>query len=199
MTLMAERPVMSDPKPREGFDEMLDVLDELKVPAGYKAEIINRNIILSPLSKGYYTRVMRSVCAQLEPHLPEGHIIERSPDLFVFPGVERAYGPDIHAAHARTYETDSIRLDGEGLSLVGELTSHSTRDVDLADKAQMYGRSGVPVYLLLDMQEERTTVFWLPSDRGYQARLSRSFGEKMEIPDPFGCILDTTGFTLKAT
>ncbi|WP_225097373.1 Uma2 family endonuclease [Streptomyces sp. CoH27] len=194
MTLMTERPVISVPEPRDGFEEMLSVLDGLDVRDGYKAEIIRGKIVLSPWSKGYYTRVMRRVCDQLQPHLPEGHIIERTPQLFVFPGVERAYGPDIHAAHERTYETDSTHLDGEGLSLVGELTSSSTRHIDLTDKVEMYGKSGVPIYLVLDMQEERATVFWLPTDRGYQARVSKSFGEKLDIPDPFGCLLDTAGF-----
>ncbi|MEU9436344.1 hypothetical protein [Streptomyces sp. NPDC048252] len=96
---MAERPVISDTKPRSDFDELLDLLDELRVPDGYKAEIIKGSIVVSPWPKGYYTRVMKLVCNQLEQYLPEGHIIERAPHLFVFPGLERAYGPDIHAAH----------------------------------------------------------------------------------------------------
>ena len=40
------------------------------------------------------------------------------------------------------------------LSLAAELTSSSTRDDDLTDKVVVYGRAGIPVYLLLDMQEE---------------------------------------------
>lgn len=72
MTLMAERPVMSGTKPRSEFEELLDVLDELNVPDGYKAEIIKGSIVMSPWSKGYYTRVMKLVCSRLEPYLPEG-------------------------------------------------------------------------------------------------------------------------------
>lgn len=194
MTLMAERPVISGTEPRSEFEELLDVLDELHVPDGYKAEIIRGSIILSPWSKGYYTRVMKLVCSRLEPYLPEGHIIERTPQLFVFPGVERAYGPDIHAAHEQTYETDNDRLDGEGLSFVAELTSISTRDTDLTDKAKTYGKAGVPVYLVLDMQEKQAMVYGSPSDIGYEVRFTKAFGEKLYIPDPFGCTLDTVGF-----
>jgi Uma2 family endonuclease len=193
MTLMLERPTISGTKPPD-FEGMLDALDELNVPDGYKAEIIKGNIVLSPWSKGYYTRVMKLVCEQLEPYLPEGHLIDRAPQLFVFPGVERAYGPDIHAAHEQTYETTSNRLDGEGLSFVAELTSSSTRDDDLTDKVATYAKAGVPVYLVLDMQEEQATVLWSPSVKGYEARLTKPFGEKLPVPDPFDCSLDTAGF-----
>lgn len=194
MTLMAERPVISGTEPNGGFEELLDLLDELHVPDGYKAEIIRGSIVVSPWSKGYYNRVMRLVCNQLEPSLPEGHLIERAPNLFVFPGVERAYGPDIHAAHERTYDADSNRLDGEGLSFVAELTSASTREDDLTDKVEMYGKSGVPVYLVLDMQEMQAIVFGSPSSNGYEVRFSKPFGESLQIPEPFGCKLDTDGF-----
>ncbi|MFC9683297.1 Uma2 family endonuclease [Streptomyces sp. NPDC056948] len=194
MTLMAERPVMSGTRPHSGFEELLHLLDELNVPDGFKAEIVRGSIVVSPWSKGYYRRVMRLVCSQLEPHLPERHVIERSPFLYVFPGHERAFGPDIHAAHERVFETESNQLDGESLSFVAELTSPSTRTDDLTDKAEVYGRAGVPVYLVLDMQEQQAIVYGSPSVKGYELRLSKPFGEKLDIPDPFGCTLDTAGF-----
>ncbi|MDN0198236.1 Uma2 family endonuclease [Streptomyces sp. S.PNR 29] len=194
MTLMAERPTISGTEPR-GFEELLDDLDELIVPAGYKAEIIKGSIVLSPWSKGYYLRVMRLVCQQLEPYLPESHVLDRAPALYLFPGDERAYGPDIHVTHERTLETTANRLDGQGLLFVAELTSPSTRDDDLSDKVTVYGRAGIPVYLILDMQEQQATVLWTPSEKGYESRCTRPFGEKLPIPEPFDCTLDTAEFT----
>src|SRR5690349_850538 len=113
MTLMAERPVINDAEPRGSFEELLDLLDELRVPDGYKAEIIRGSIVVSPWSKAYYADVMDMVCDQLRPHLPEEHRISWGPLLYVFPGVERAYGPDIHAAHRRARRSTSNRLDGQ--------------------------------------------------------------------------------------
>lgn len=109
--------------------------------------------------------------------------------------VERGYGPDVHAADASARRSRSVHLDGEALSFVAELTSPSTRDADLGDKVRMYGRAGVPVYLLLDMQEEQATVFWAPSCSGYTSHLTVPFGEMLRVPAPFDCELDTTGFT----
>ncbi|MGV4986260.1 Uma2 family endonuclease [Streptomyces sp. NRAIS4] len=181
------------------FDQLLSDLDELIAPVGYKAEIIRGNMVLSPWHPGYCALVMRSVCEQLEPHVPEGHRICDGPVLYVFPDDERAFGPDVHAAPRRIFKTTSNRLDGGALSLVAELTSPSTRDDDRTDKARVYGRAGIPVYLLLDMQEERCSIFWSPSPQGYEGRLTKPFGEKLRIPEPYDCTLDTTGFQRPAS
>ncbi|MCT7351241.1 Uma2 family endonuclease [Streptomyces sp. 15-116A] len=194
MTVMAERPTISGTEPHSDFEELLDVLDELNVPDGYQAEIVRGSIVVSPWSKGYYLEVMELVCDQLRPHLPEGHRISYGPFLYVFPGSESAYGPDIHAADRRTHKTVSNRLDGEGLSFVAELTSDSTRKDDLTGKVEVYAKAGVPVYLVLDMQNEQATVFWSPSGSGYEGRLTKSFGERLDIPEPLNCTLDTSGF-----
>ncbi|MFJ2212850.1 Uma2 family endonuclease [Streptomyces sp. NPDC101062] len=198
MTVMLERQTIDSGDPGR-FEELCQALDELNVPDGFEAEIIRGNIVVSPWSKAYYLDVMDLICDQLRPHLPEGHRISSAPALYVFPGVERAYGPDIHAADRRTRRTESRRLDGEGLSFVAELTSASTRDVDLADKVERYGMAGVPVYLLLDMQEDSATVFWSPTSRGYASHLTVPFGKAIHLPAPFDCDLDTTGFNAPFT
>ncbi|GGN06950.1 Uma2 family endonuclease [Streptomyces fuscichromogenes] len=192
MTLMTERPTISGTEP-DSFEDLLDTLDELDVP-GYRAEIIRGSIVLSPWSKGYYQDPMELICDQLRPHLPQGHRISVGPFLYVFPGDERAYGPDIHAAPRQAFRTTSNRLDGEALSFVAELTSTSTRNDDLTDKVRVYGGAGIPVYLVLDMQEERATVYWTPSAKGYESHCTMPFGEKLPMPEPFDCTLDTSGF-----
>jgi Uma2 family endonuclease len=199
MTLMAERPVMSGTEPRSEFEEMLDVLDELNLPNGYRAEIIRGNIVVSPWQKAYYLRVMELICDRMRPFLPEGHRISGLPALYVFPGVERAYGPDVHAAHESARESTSHHLDGEALSFVAELISTSTRGTDLNDKVRVYGKAGVPVYLILNMQDEEATVYSTPSPHvGYEESLTKPFGEKLYLPHPFDFALDTSGFQAPA-
>ncbi|MGX4691245.1 Uma2 family endonuclease [Streptomyces sp. JNUCC 63] len=193
---MTERLMMSDPE-SGSFEALLDALeelDELVARVGFRAEIIRGSVVLSPWPKGYYHRVMRVVCEQLAPHLPEGHDIGYGPFLYVFPGDECAYGPDIHAAHHRAFETESNYLDGEALSFVAELTSPSTRKDDLTGKVEVYARAGVPVYLILDIQKEQATVYGSLSGNEYQIRISKPFGEKLSIPGPFDCALDTSEF-----
>ncbi|MDT6986592.1 Uma2 family endonuclease [Streptomyces lusitanus] len=194
MTVMAERPTTHGTEPHS-FEDLLRTLDELNVPDGYKAEIIRGNIVVSPWQKAYYLRAMDLICDRVRPYLPEGHRISGLPALYVFREGERAYGPDVHAAHESARESTSYHLDGEALSFVAELTSTSTRSADLNDKVMVYGKAGVPVYLLLNMQREEATVYSVPSPQvGYEKSLTKPFGEKLYIPDPFGFALDTTGF-----
>ncbi|MFI5799317.1 Uma2 family endonuclease [Streptomyces sp. NPDC051677] len=199
MTLMAERPITIDGTEPDSFEGLLDLLDELNVPDGHKAEIVRGKIVVSPWSKGYYLDVMERVCDQLRPHVPGGHRISYGPFLYAFPGSDCAYGPDIHAADRRAHSTRSHRLDGEALSFVAELTSPATRLDDLTDKVEVYGKAGVSVCLILDMQEEQAIVYGSPSAKGYEVRFSKPFGEKIDIPLPFGCTLDTTGFQAPGT
>ena len=46
------------------------------------------------------------------------------------------------------------------------------------------------------MQEETTTVFWTPSQSGYVSHLTLPFGEKVHIPAPFDCDIDTSAFAI---
>ncbi|MFJ6595696.1 Uma2 family endonuclease [Streptomyces violaceusniger] len=190
-----DAPAVEEPRkgPRTEFEELLRTTEELDTPDGYKAELIRGKIVVSPWSRPFYKRHMRSLRLQLAPHVPEGHDADTSPFLFSFPTSERAYGPDLHVADLKAFVGDARHVDGAALSLVAELTSVSTRDVDWQEKLEVYGRH-VPVYLVLDMQTEEITAFWDPSDHGYLARMTVPFGKPLPIPAPFGFELETTDF-----
>ncbi|MFC3495183.1 Uma2 family endonuclease [Glycomyces rhizosphaerae] len=129
---------------------------------------------------------------QLDRHASEGYEAGTEPFLFVFPEHAGAFGPDIWVADVDLIDIDSNRLPGEALSLVGELTSPATRDNDLNEKVAIYGRAGVPVYLLFDMKEQVLTVYSDPSERrGYQTQVAVEFGLSVRIPEPFDFELDT--------
>ncbi|MET8676182.1 Uma2 family endonuclease [Streptomyces sp. NPDC004647] len=194
MAVMLEHPMTIDVPGSPRFQELCRTLMRMDVPDGYRAEIIGGNIVMSPWSQGYYLPIMRSIRTQLEPYAPQGHTVDYAPYLFTFPTAERAYGPDVFAAEGSAFRTRKRHIDGEALSFVAELTSASTRDSDWDDKTPVYGKSGVPVYLLLDMQESAATLFWNPSAQGYGSRLTVPFGEKLHVPAPFDCELDTADF-----
>ncbi|MBC9725199.1 Uma2 family endonuclease [Streptomyces sp. TRM68367] len=193
---MTERPTAIEsplPEALEAFDDMLRIVEELDTPDGYKAELIRGKIVVSPWSKLRYLRPMRRLRSQVEAHAPEGHVTETSPFLFSFPHSERGFGPDLFVADEAAFDADGRHADGAALSLVAELTSTLTKDVEWLDKLDTYGRL-VPVYLVLDMQLQEVTAFWDPSPRGYRSRHSVPFGESLHVPAPFGFELDTSGF-----
>ncbi|WFB09690.1 Uma2 family endonuclease [Streptomyces sp. LX-29] len=198
MTTMLDFPPPTITTPgAASFAQLCEALEAMNehVPAGFSAEIIGGKIVLSPWSKPSYQAPMLSLRDQLRPRLPVGSNVDTSPFLFVFADAERAYGPDVHVTEAAAFASvsEGIRIPGEALSLVAELTSASTRDIDYQDKLAVYGRH-VPVYLLLDMQERVLTVFSGPSEWGYTTRTPCKFGDKVHIPAPFDFELDTAGW-----
>ncbi|WP_051392836.1 Uma2 family endonuclease [Glycomyces arizonensis] len=178
----------------EGFGYMVETASELDLPDGLNAEVFGRNIVVSPWSKAYYGTGMMSLLDQLNAHAPDGHKAREAPFLFVFPEWG-ALGPDVYVLETDMMNIDSNQIPGEALSLVAELTSTATRDNDRNQKKDIYGRSGVPVYLLFDMKERALTVYSDPSrKRGYQAQVTVDFGKSAYVPEPFDFELDTSAF-----
>ncbi|MFD3676325.1 Uma2 family endonuclease [Streptomyces sp. NPDC058613] len=165
----------------------------MNTPDGFRAELIRGKIVVSPWSKLRYYRRMRALREQLQNHAPDGHVADVAPFLFRFPSAARAYGPDLFVADEAAFEADGRHADGAALSLVGEFTSVSTKDADWTDKLDVYGLL-VPVYLVVDMQGSEITCFSDPSPHGYRSRTTVSFGEPLHVPEPFGCVIDSSGF-----
>ncbi|MBA2948995.1 Uma2 family endonuclease [Streptomyces himalayensis] len=190
---MIERPEFTAGPVSGDFEELLRIVEELETPDGHKAEVVRGKIVVSPWWEPRHLRAMRALRRQLEPHAPEGHDVDVAPVLFAFPESGRAFGPDLHVADETAFEAKGRHADGTALSLVAELTSESSKDVDWLDKLDTYGRV-VPVYLVLDMQAQEISAFWDPSPKGYRSRTNVPFGRPLHVPAPFDFELDTSGF-----
>ncbi|MFE2170557.1 Uma2 family endonuclease [Streptomyces sp. NPDC059447] len=190
---MTERATPIEQTAPPTFETLLRTVEEMDTPDGFKAELIRGKIVVSPWSMRRYYRPMRALRKQLEAHAPEGHVADVAPFLFRFPEAGRAYGPDLYVVDESGFEGEGRHLDGAALSLVAEFTSVSTKDVDWHEKLDVYGRL-VPVYLVVDMQDSEITCFRDPSPHGYRSRTTVSFGEPLQVPEPFGFTLDTTDF-----
>ncbi|MDT0451615.1 Uma2 family endonuclease [Streptomyces hesseae] len=198
MAVMVETPppqAISHPQePVGGFEELCQVLEQVDagLPDGYRTEIIGGNIVMSPWSQCAYDYIIESAIEQLSPHTPDGHRVRGYPRLFKFPTQEESYGPDFYALEWTALKTKGIYAPGDALSLAGEVTSRSTAGTDRTKKVEAYGKAGVPVYVLVDVLAESVTAYSDPSpDRGYRARHQVKLGDKVHIPAPFDCELDT--------
>lgn len=198
MAVMVETPppALIVQGPEADFEELCRILEKVDadLPAGYYTEIIGGTVVVSPWSRAFYDLILDALTDQLGPHAPEGHRARAYRSLYKFAEHSGAYGPDFHVADSDGMRTDSIYRPGEALSLVGELTSKSTAHNDRREKAKVYGKAGVPVYVLVDMLKAAVIVHSEPSEHGYRTRTEIEFGETVHIPAPFDCKLDTTGW-----
>jgi Uma2 family endonuclease len=174
---------------------LLTAWQELDVPAGWRAEIGEDCINLTPPPGNGHSRIADLVHRALARVTPDDcglyqklgvSIPSRAklfvPALVIVPRAELASLPDnepVQADHAL---------------LVSEIANAET---DRKTKRRGYAHAGVPLYLLIDRFDEdgpAVTLFSDPVDGHYQHMVRIPFGEKISLPEPFGIDLDTGGF-----
>jgi Uma2 family endonuclease len=165
------------------------------LPEGARAEIIEGNIVVSPMPRSLHmrtinllTRAFLAVCpddwsasqnATIEV-LDDGEPVRYIPDL--------AVGPDDRLAYPGYLAPPS------SFELVVEVTSRSSLRHDREVKPRGYASSGIPLYLLIDPLDGEgvATIHSQPSREGrYWDSISVPYGKSLHIPDPFDFDLDT--------
>jgi Uma2 family endonuclease len=83
--------------------------------------------------------------------------------------------------------------EADGALMAVEITSHDrdTNQRDRIDKPIGYAEADIPVYLLIDRDNNTVTVFSEPKDGRYQQSPSYPWGATVEIPSPVDITLDT--------
>ncbi|MWA01875.1 Uma2 family endonuclease [Actinomadura sp. LD22] len=191
MTVMAHEPFIDG-------DPLLEGFLALDTPEGFRAELIDGEIIVTPPPGGRHERnigrfarqVARRSSADLDFAANRGLVVPAA-----------AQGPDSHVIPDGTFalaEVDAFD-DEESWSrpdrvcLVLEVTS-SHPERDRVNKRRAYARAGIPLYLLVDRGEQRATLFSEPDERDYGQTNSVPFGKGLALPEPFGFELDTSEF-----
>lgn len=90
--------------------------------------------------------------------------------------------------------------DPEGVLMAVEVTSQDpdTNRRDRLEKRDGYACAHIPVYLLIDRDEQTVNVFTRPENGRYRSLVTQPFGDIVDIPDPVGITLETEalkGFT----
>lgn len=66
--------------------------------------------------------------------------------------------------------------------------------MDRNEKRRAYAGAGIPLYLLVDRQQRRATLFSHPVHDDYSQTRAAAFGDKLDLPKPFAFTLDTAPF-----
>ncbi|MGW0603328.1 Uma2 family endonuclease [Streptomyces sp. NPDC002640] len=140
--------------PAFDLDEFLwRTWQSMELPEGYRAEIIEAAIEVSPTGRRRHTVLINRLRRLLDSHLRDsgyavhhdGNVVHRRkcwvPDLFVAP-------EDLDEIP----DEDGLGVDASGVAMVVEVVSPGSRNVerDRIRKRREYARAGIPVCVLVD-------------------------------------------------
>lgn len=191
MTAMAHEPLTQAEVLLEGFLA-------LDTPEGFRAELIEGEIVVTPPPDGDHEDYIGLIVDQ---------VARRARTRMQFSGNKglklRSGGgcPKNHAIPDGTFAPLELRLfrgaeswmAPEGVALVVEVTSTKPR-ADREAKRRCYARSGIPLYLLIDRDDSSVTLFSDPENDDYRQLLTIPYGKPLPLPEPFAFDLETGDF-----
>lgn len=203
--------VQSGERPKEGRDvtamahepiSQADVLLEgflaLDTPEGFRAELIEGEIVVTPPPDGDHedyiglivTQVIRQSRTDMQFSGNKGLKLKSSgacPKNHVIP--DGTFAP----TELRLYRGADSWMPCDGVAMVVEVTS-TTPQADRETKRRCYARGGIPLYLLVDRETSSITLFGDPEGDEYREHRTRPLGKPLTLPEPFAFDLDTADF-----
>ncbi|MGY0066970.1 Uma2 family endonuclease [Streptomyces sp. QTS137] len=195
MTAMAHEPLTQE-------DVLLEGFLALDTPEGFRAELIEGEIVVTPPPDGDHEDYIGLIVEQ---------VLERSRIRMQFSGNKglklRSGGgcpkdrliPDGTFAprELRLYRGADSWMPCDGVALVLEVTSSKPK-ADRETKRRCYARGGIPLYLLVDREASSITLFSAPERDDYRDDYrevcTRPLGKTLSLPAPFAFDLDTADF-----
>ncbi|WP_067811182.1 Uma2 family endonuclease [Actinomadura kijaniata] len=197
MTAMARETQSSKRRPSDS-EGLLHAFLALEVPDGYRAELIDGEIVVSPPPNSDHedaislitTQVIRRSTTEMKFSCNRGTTAPsdgRPPDDHLIPDI--AFTPASHG-HFRGGGPWTRPV---GVAMVVEVTS-SNPTRDRVTKRHCYARADIPLYLLVDRDKRVLVLYSDPEGDDYRGVRLVKFGEPVPLPEPFGFELDTTEF-----
>ncbi|MBQ1093740.1 Uma2 family endonuclease [Streptomyces sp. B93] len=184
----------------DGYSQKLlrDWFVELETPPGFRAELIEGELLLNPLPIGKHEHCISGTLSQIYRNSRADMMFSGSKGLTL----GNADGlPQDHVIPDGTFVTRADRLfrgappwmPCEGVHMVMEVTGFRP-SADREIKRRCYARGGIPLYLLIDRETRQSTLFRDPQNDDYRDHDTRPFGTPLPLPTPFEFELDTSDF-----
>lgn len=184
---------MAMPASDYSADALADAAEHIDVPDGYRVEIIEGNIVVSPTPLGPHALIVSRLHRILRPCLPPD-VADVEMVTIELPQTGQRYIPDLLVFPEDTLNTEEWVFSADEALLAVEVTSPHNAETDRVKKLRGYAIADVPAYLLVDRGERLVTLFTEPAGGVYRRHVQVPFGEKVELPDPFTGPIDTTTF-----
>ncbi|MET9529261.1 Uma2 family endonuclease [Streptomyces sp. NPDC006649] len=185
-------------EPLTQAEVLLEGFLALETPEGFRAELIEGEIVVTPPPDGDHEDYINLVAKQVSRRS------RTDMDFSGNKGLKLKSGggcPKNHVIPDATFAPTEMRLfrgaepwmPCDGVALVAEVTS-SKPQADREAKRRCYARGAIPLYLLVDREESSVTLFSDPEGDDYRQRCTIPFGKALALPEPFAFELETADF-----
>ncbi|MET9731665.1 Uma2 family endonuclease [Streptomyces sp. NPDC006458] len=167
----------------------------LDTPEGFRAELIDGEIVVTPPPDGDHEdhigliveQVLMNSATRMQFAGNKGLKLEGSPKDHVIPDGTFAL------RERRLYRGAEPWMPCEGVTMVLEVTA-SEPTADREVERRCYARGGIPLHLLVDRDASSLTLFSDPAGHDYREHLTLPFGKPLPLPAPFSFDLETADF-----
>ena len=179
MTVLEDRIEMAHESEELTLDALFERLEHMPVPEGYKVEIVEGAVFMSPQRNAHW-QIIRRVVRALEDTF--GMNAKIASDVRIdFPGVLNGLAPDVAKLRDRAVQTPQGGWYYQDVEFIGEVISRGTAHNDYGPKKSTYARAEVPVYLIVDPYQGKCHVYTQPKDGEYLTELSVAFGADVDM------------------
>lgn len=175
-----------------GLDALFELLERMPVPEGFKAEIVEGTVHMSPQRDAHW-EIIAAVYDELRSRYPRNRL--KSDVRLDFPGEKNGFAPDMLVLKADARKGSNGRWRYQDVEFVAEVISRGTAPNDYGPKRVAYAEAEVPVYLIVDPYTAACQLFTHPKKGEYQSQLTAKFGEVIDMTDTIvGLSLPTEDF-----
>ncbi|MEU1706486.1 Uma2 family endonuclease [Streptomyces sp. NPDC005706] len=192
MTVLEDRIAMAESDNTTTLDEMFERLEKMPVPEGYKVEIVEGTVFMSPQRDTHWEIILDFV-EQLRTKYPRKRV--KSDVRIDYPGHLNGFATDVTVMAEGAARTEDGRWDCGDVAFVAEIISRGTAANDYGPKKAAYAEAGVPVYVIADPYRGECHVLTHPRDGKYALEVKADFGEELDLTGtPIGLVLKTDEF-----
>ncbi|MFI5885437.1 Uma2 family endonuclease [Streptomyces sp. NPDC051554] len=191
MTVLEDRIAMAESDNTSTLDEMFERLETMPVPEGYKVEIVEGTVFMSP-QRDTHWEIILDLVEQLRTKYPRKRV--KSDVRIDYPGHLNGFATDVTAMAEGAEKTESGRWRHQDVEFA-EVISKGTAANDYGPKKAAYALAEVPVYVIADPYQGRCHVYTHPKGDDYATETKVTFGDDMDLTGTLiGLTLTTADF-----
>ena len=178
MTVLEDRIAMAESDDEITLDELFERIEKMPAPEGYKVEIVEGTVFMSP-QRDTHWEIILDIVEQLRTKYPRKRV--KSDVRIDYPGHLNGFATDVTLMAEGAARTEKGLWLHQDVEFVAEVISKGTSANDYGPKKTAYAKAEVPVYLIADPYQRRCHVFTHPKGDDYTTETRVDFGTDIDL------------------